>query len=357
MKIQSNAFRLTEPGQFEKATLVHDYDDRDLIIRPTKASVCHADLRYYTGNRRPEALAKKLPMALFHEGIGIVKDSKHPDFIQGDKVVIVPNIPSYLRKQTFAPSPYQDNYDEHALFMGSGFDGICQDQLVVPGDNVVKVPDTLDEDVALLAELCSVSLFPINQLEHITTDNSPQVAIFGDGPVGYLAATALHYIYGIEKEQLLVFGAIEEKLAAFESFATTHLVFDYDFKQHRGVHTVFECAGGKFSESAINQAIDLIDRQGHIVLMGVTEERVGINTRDVLEKGLTFSGSSRSTKREFEQLINAFSNKQYQKALRQLIPDTYYHIYNTNDLKVALDDTTANKGWKKTYLQYHWKND
>jgi hypothetical protein len=34
-------------------------------------------LRYYTGNRRPEALAKKLPMALFHEGIGIVEDSKH----------------------------------------------------------------------------------------------------------------------------------------------------------------------------------------------------------------------------------------------------------------------------------------
>ncbi len=126
-------------------------------------------------------------------------------------------------------------------------------------------------------------IIPINQLEHITTDNS-FAAIFGDGPVGYLAATALHYIYGIKQEQLLVFELSQKKLAAFENFATTHLVFDYDFKQHRGVHTVFECAGGKFSESAINQAIDLIDRQGHIVLMGVTEDRV-INTRDVLEKG------------------------------------------------------------------------
>jgi hypothetical protein len=35
---------------------------KDIIVKPTKASVCHADLRYYTGNRRPEALAKKLPM-------------------------------------------------------------------------------------------------------------------------------------------------------------------------------------------------------------------------------------------------------------------------------------------------------
>ncbi|WP_436854901.1 alcohol dehydrogenase catalytic domain-containing protein [Staphylococcus caeli] len=354
MKIQSHAYRLIEPGVFEPATLEHDFDDRDIIVKPTKASVCHADLRYYTGNRRPEALAKKLPMALFHEGIGIVTQSKHPAFQSGDKVVIVPNIPSRLRKASFEPSPLQDNYDENALFMGSGFDGICQDQMVVPGDNVVKIPEHLDEDVALLAELCSVSLFPINQLKAITTDASPQVAIFGDGPVGYLAATALHYIHGIDKENLIVFGAIEEKLAAFDGFATTHLVTDYDFAQHRGVHTVFECAGGKFSESAINQAINLIDREGQIVLMGVTETLVGINTRDVLEKGLTFSGSSRSTKHEFEQLIAAFDNEQYQHALRQLIPEDYYHIHSTEDLKRAMDDTVANRGWKKTYLQYHW---
>ncbi|PHK49409.1 alcohol dehydrogenase catalytic domain-containing protein [Staphylococcus edaphicus] len=354
MKIESNAFRLIEPGKFKRDTLIHDFEDRDIIVRPTKASVCHADLRYYTGKRRPEALAKKLPMALFHEGIGIVEDSNHPDFQLGDKVVIVPNVPSRLRKGIYPTSTLQDNYDENAVFMGSGFDGICQDRMVVPGDNVVKVPEDLDEDVALLAELCSVSLYPINQLEHITTTESPQVAIFGDGPVGYLAATALHYIYGIDKANLIVFGAVQEKLAAFEHFATTHLVFDFDFNQHRGVHTIFECTGGQFSESAINQAIDLIDRQGHIVLMGVTEERVGINTRDILEKGLTFSGSSRSTKREFEQLINAFSNQQYQQALRQLIPEVYYHIHNTSDLKHAMDDTAAHKGWKKTYLQYHW---
>ena len=245
--------------------------------------MCHADLRYYTGNRRKEALEKKLPMALFHEGIGTIEESKHPNFNKGDKVVIVPNIPSRLRTGDFAETDLLDNYDENAVFMGSGYDGICQNRMVVPGENIVKI-DHLDEDVALLAELCSVSLFPINQLKEVTTQSSPQVAVFGDGPVGYLAATALHYIYGIDKENLIVFGAIEEKLKSFESFATTHLVFDYDFNSHRGVHTVFECCGGKFSESAINQAIDLIDRQGQLVLMGVTEELVGINTRDVLEK-------------------------------------------------------------------------
>ncbi|QDW97260.1 dehydrogenase [Staphylococcus warneri] len=354
MSIESKAYRLIQPGEFEYTTINHEFRDGDVIVNPSKASVCHADLRYYTGNRRKEALDKKLPMALFHEGIGTIEDSKHPDYQKGDKLVIVPNIPSRLRAGEFEETDLLDNYDENAVFMGSGYDGICQDRMVVPGDNIVKIPDTLDEDVALLAELCSVSLFPINQLKEITTKSSPQVAVFGDDPVGYLAATALHYIYGIEKENLIVFGAIEEKLQSFENFATTHLVFDYDFNSHKGVHTVFECCGGKFSESAINQAIDLIDRQGQIVLMGVTEDLVGINTRDVLEKGLTLSGSSRSTKHEFEQLIASFENEDYQQALKKLIPDDYYDIYSTEDLKKAMDDTAAHKGWKKTYLRYHW---
>lgn len=356
MSIQSHAYRLIAPGEFEYTTITHEFDEGDVIINPIKASVCHADLRYYTGNRRKEALEKKLPMALFHEGIGMIEDSKHPNFNTGDKVVIVPNIPSRIRKGHFAETDLMDNYDENAVFMGSGYDGICQDRMVVPGENLVKVPENLDEDVALLSELCSVSLFPINQLRELTTSSSPQVAVFGDGPVGYLAATALHYIYGISKENLIVFGAIEEKLQEFNQFATTHLVTDYDFDSHRGVHTVFECCGGKFSESAINQAIDLIDRQGQLVLMGVTEELVGINTRDVLEKGLTISGSSRSTKREFEQLIEAFENAEYQQALKKLIPEDYYDIYNKADLNRAMDDTAAHKGWKKTYLQYHWEH-
>ncbi|MDW4356447.1 hypothetical protein QI089_05640 [Staphylococcus saprophyticus] len=53
MKIESNAFRLIEPGVFKKDTLTHDFEEKDIIVKPTKASVCHADLRYYTGNRRP----------------------------------------------------------------------------------------------------------------------------------------------------------------------------------------------------------------------------------------------------------------------------------------------------------------
>ena len=35
-------------------------------------ALCHADQRYYQGKRDPKVLAKKLPMALIHECVGIV---------------------------------------------------------------------------------------------------------------------------------------------------------------------------------------------------------------------------------------------------------------------------------------------
>ncbi|WP_240041444.1 hypothetical protein [Paenibacillus ginsengarvi] len=43
-----------------------------------------------------------------------------------------------------------------------------------------------------------------------------------------------------------------------------------------------------------NQAIELSNPGGVLLLMGVTEVRVPINTRDVLEKGITLISSSRS---------------------------------------------------------------
>ncbi len=50
----------------------------------------------------------------------------------------------------------------------------------------------------------------------------------------------------------------------------------------------------KGSQSAVNQIIDLISPEGTVSLLGVSEYPVEVNTRLVLEKGLTMFGSSRS---------------------------------------------------------------
>ncbi|WP_010531844.1 alcohol dehydrogenase catalytic domain-containing protein [Lentibacillus jeotgali] len=352
--IKSKAYQLTEPWEFKETILKHIVKKRQVVVKPSKVSICHADLRYYTGQRRKEALQRKLPMALFHEGIGKVVTSKNDNVQSGQRVVIVPNIPGRLidsGKDITQERKVSDNYSENSVFLGSGHDGISQEYLVLPGENAIPIPDDISDDIAVLTELNSVSY---QALKHVSEQlNDGKVAVFGDGPVGYLTAAMLSHVYKIDRSNLIVFGAIEEKLAHFD-FATTFNVKSFDFSSLRGVTTVVECTGGKFSESAINQAIDLIEPQGRLVLMGVSEEHVPINTRDVLEKGLKISGSSRSTSDDFKQLMSFFRDADYQKTLSKLLPDERDTIESVHDLKDAMDRTAEHKGWQKTVLDLKW---
>ncbi|WP_318509144.1 alcohol dehydrogenase catalytic domain-containing protein [Bacillus sp. T3] len=90
---QSRTFRLLSPGKVEEVILERKVHEGEVVVEPILGSICHADLRYYMGLRSPEVMAKKLPMALIHEGIGRVIDSKSDKVKVGQRVVIVPNIP------------------------------------------------------------------------------------------------------------------------------------------------------------------------------------------------------------------------------------------------------------------------
>lgn len=57
-------------------------------------SVCHADQRYYLGKRNIKKLKDKLPMALIHEAMGEVVFDLSGKYKNGQKVVMIPNIPA-----------------------------------------------------------------------------------------------------------------------------------------------------------------------------------------------------------------------------------------------------------------------
>lgn len=357
--IASRTFRLNKPGELEEVWVDREIKEGQVVVEPEMTSVCHADLRYYTGQRRAEALAKKLPMALLHEGIGKVVESRSEQLHPGQRVVIVPNLPGYIMKgipkEQCCPAcraGLSENYCHNGGFLGSGTDGMAQSRLVVPSDNVIPVPDSIPDHVAVLAELCSVSY----QALELVGDKlaSGKAAVFGDGPVGYLTAAMVHHAFGLSEDRLTVFGAIEDKLAHFE-FAKREMVQTYDFEHAGGsVDVAIECTGGKFSESAINQAIDLLAPGGHLVLLGVSEERVPINTRDVLEKGLTIHGSSRSTAHDFRQVIKAMESPAYQHTLEKIIPEIFDKVSTADQLAKVMESAAAHRRWEKTIVQFQW---
>ncbi|WP_147534331.1 zinc-binding dehydrogenase [Bacillus marasmi] len=354
--VQSRTFRLLSPGNVEEVMIERDVMDGEVVVEPILASVCHADLRYYMGLRSPEVMAKKLPMALIHEGIGRVIESKADGVEVGQRVVIVPNIPGNgdsVECSSLCEDEFIGNYNEKNKFLGSGYDGIAQSRLVIPAECAIPVADSIPNEIAVLSELCTVSYQALSRIKSKLNSPNSKVAVFGDGPVGYLTAAMIHHIYGLDASRLIVFGAIPEKLAQF-GFAKRALVQEYDFKTSEKVDVVVECTGGKFSESAVNQGIDLLARGGTLVLMGVSEERVPINTRDVLEKGLTLYGSSRSAYPDFHAVITAMEDVEYQKTLRAILPAEFNPIHDAKDFMKAMDFAGEHRSWERVILDFKW---
>ena len=52
--------KLVAPRRMEMFFKEEDIDENSVVIRPKYMSICAADQRYYTGNRDPKALEKKI---------------------------------------------------------------------------------------------------------------------------------------------------------------------------------------------------------------------------------------------------------------------------------------------------------
>lgn len=268
-----------------------------VLVRPLYMSICRADQRYYQGNRSKEVLRKKLPMALIHECVAEVIYDPTGTFNVGDKVIPIPNTP------TENDDVIAENYLRSSYFRSSGYDGFMQDYVLTSVDRLVRVPENTALEVCAFAELISVSTHAISRFDKIAHKRRNVIGLWGDGNLGYITALLLHYTF--PETKLYIFGTTEEKLSYF-SFADKTFLVDR-VPADVLVDHAFECVGGQGCRPAINQMIDLIQPEGTMSLMGVSENFVEINTRMVLEKGLRMYGSSRSGFEDFQKTADLLS--------------------------------------------------
>ena len=291
-------YRLVEPHTIEPVEVPIELDGERIVVRPTHLSICNADQRYFQGTRPAEVLAKKLPMALIHEGIGRVVFDPQGEFAAGTRVVMLPNDP-------VEEDPYiGENYLRSSRFCGSGFDGFMQELCVLPRGRVLALPEGIDLHVAAFTEIVSVSVHAVTRFEKIAHARRDAIGVWGDGNLGFMVALVLRVLYPNSK--IIVFGRNGFKLSDFtfadETYLTSHIPADL-LLDH-----AFECCGGEGSASAIDQIIDYIKPEGTISLMGVSENPIPMNTRMILEKGLRVFGTSRSGRADFERTLQLYED-------------------------------------------------
>lgn len=334
-------YQLVSPRMIDVTYKEVDLAAGEVVMRPYKLSICKADQRYYQGMRSQAALKAKLPMALVHECVAQVVYDPTGTFEVGDFVVPIPTVP------TETDEVIAENYLRSSYFRSSGNDGFLQDIITATPDRVVKLPPKMNMNVASFSELVSVSVHAIRRFDKIAHSRRKKIGIWGDGNVGYITALIFHYLY--PETDLYIFGTVEEKLSYF-SFAKATYHVDH-VPEGVVVDHGFECVGGAGSRSAINQMIDLINPEGTMSLMGVSENFVDINTRMVLEKGLRLYGSSRSGREDFVQTVELY--KKFPKLvsyLDNLVGDVI-RVETIGDIHSAFDKD-IHRSFGKTVIDW-----
>lgn len=337
----NQVYQLVSPRQFEVSYNNEAINQDAVVIRPLYLSICAADQRYYTGSRGEQTMAKKLPMALIHEGVGeVVYDNKNELEI-GTKVVMIPNLP--VEKNDVIA----ENYLRTSQFRSSGFDGFMQDYVFMRKDRVVALPDNIDLSNVAYTELVTVSWHAISRLQKKSISNKNSFGIWGDGNLGFITALLVKKIY--PKAKIFVFGKTSYKLSHFsfvdETYSIDQIPEDLTFDH------AFECVGGKGSQAAIDQIIDFISPEGSIDLLGVSEYPVEINTRMVLEKGLTLIGSSRSGKKDFQSVVDLYRDDPGIVEKLSLLKGNECEVASIKDVIQAFE-TDLSVSWGKTVLKW-----
>lgn len=308
-------YKVTSPGVLEEFISNVEIDSNHTLVKVDYMAICKADIRYFLGNRDQNVLNHKYPLAPIHEAVGHVVKDPTGKYQPGDKVILIPNSveEKYLKdfeNKRCAREDLGNNYAIHSTFRSSTTDGFLKQFYSAEPELLVKYDSKIPANLAVFSELLSVSVAALRRINFKETNH---VAIFGDGILAYItyiAFTALHpetklTIYGVDKNKLAMFKGVEART--------------YDEYKNEKYDTMIEIVGGKYSADAINKMIDWATVGADLILMGVSEEKVPLNTRLVLEKGLSLKGVTRSDRSDFETVAKLLEDKEVQNKLKPMV--------------------------------------
>ena len=154
-------YQLVSPGSFSLKYEDISFKD-EVIIKPNYMAICHADQRYYMGQRDIRKLRQKLPMSLIHEAVGKVVYDPTGNFKVGQDVVMIPNIPGEDEDGII-----YENYQKGSKFMSSGVDGFMREFVNMSARRVVPF-NSVNPKIAAICEFISVGVHCARRFENIS---------------------------------------------------------------------------------------------------------------------------------------------------------------------------------------------
>jgi threonine dehydrogenase-like Zn-dependent dehydrogenase len=291
------AATLIKPGQYEvREYAMPDPSPGCVLVKMELSGICGTDKHTFQGyTKQYGGRELEFPIIQGHENVGTIAaiggDGKYVDFEGiplkvGDRVVVGANVvcgdcyycrhdfPYYCCERT---TDYGNNLS--AKYPPHLFGGWAQYMYIIPGSFLVKVPDDLPSEVAVLTEIFAVSvgLDRAKQMSAFPNESfcfDDTVVVLGVGPLGMcflmkarmLGAGTIIAVdlsdYRLDFAKRL--GA-DYALNAANTAKSDRLAFVRDLTNGRGADMVVECAG---VPSAVPEALDLLRIGGLLVEAG-----------------------------------------------------------------------------------------
>jgi L-iditol 2-dehydrogenase len=233
----------------------------EALVRVTAVGICGSDLHWYDESGIGDALLAQ-PLVLGHEAAGVVADGPRA----GQRVAIDPQVPC---GDCETCTEGRGHLCPRVRFLGHGAnDGALREYLAWPVENLVPLPDTIDDIAGAMLEPLGVALHAL-RLARLRPGGT--IGIFGCGPIGLLvvqvarAAGATTIIatdrlsHRVEAARTL--GAVAELVRGGDERAALAAATG-----GRGVDAAIEIAG---DDDAIATAIAMVRPAGTVVIAGI----------------------------------------------------------------------------------------
>jgi threonine 3-dehydrogenase len=270
-----------------------------VLIEVTAAGICGSDLHIYEWSGGYEFVTPAMPVTLGHEFAGriVAAGSAVPDLAVGDRVTVMPSVTCGT-----CPACKARDYDRCLTRTGIGMTrpGAFARQVLAPAINCVRLPATVDDELAALTEPLTVGT---RAVENGEVKSGDRVLVMGPGTVGQTIAVMAR---AVGAEVTIVGRDDPDRLACLRALGFERLVDlkDTPLPEVAGgskFDVVFEATG---VPATINHGLNLLRRWGILVVCGIHASHAPVDLNRLNREQLQIRGSNRASRATWATVVD-----------------------------------------------------
>jgi threonine 3-dehydrogenase len=277
-----------EPGIW----MVHDAPEpevgvHDVMIRIEKTAICGTDVHIYNWDAWSQRTLP-VPMIVGHEYSGVVErvGAEVEAFRPGERVSGEGHITCGFCRNCRAG---RRHLCRHTVGVGVNRSGAFAERLVIPADNVYRIPDDIPDEIAAIFDPYGNATHTALSFDLVGED----VLVTGAGPIGVMAVAVARHVGA---RHVVVTDVNDYRLDLARRMGATRTVHVpgedlrgamADLGMKEGFDVGLEMSG---DGSAFRQMLEVMNHGGKIALLGIMPGPEAVDWSQIVFKGLHLKG-------------------------------------------------------------------